>query len=96
MFVLSRFTLPKEMKSFEAVTRFMKIQEFTNDWHHFVMDKHFLTFDLFTELSSKDCYITTCLASRSGAFLFKNGLAKGLPKWRSRFAKQGNITAKRN
>ena len=89
------FTLPNNCKAFTAAKSFVKSVEHIDIQHHFVMDKHFLTFAQYNELiNSKKHYFTACVGARNApANLFKSGLAQGLPMFRSRFARKGQSVA---
>lgn len=88
------FTVPKEMTAFQALRKFANTASTSGRVHHITADSHFSNGTQAEALLLKDIHFTLCCktdAAPSG--LFNKGLAEGLPKWKSRFAKKGKLVA---
>jgi len=88
---LLNFDLPKQQSSFQALhtlTAFLKGRK----KHHITADNHFGNIPQAELLDQNGFYCTlNCKGNAQPSLLWKGGLGCGLPKFRSRWAKKGNL-----
>jgi hypothetical protein len=91
---LYNFDLPGQYSAFEALDKLTDCIGNQRLRRHVTADSHFGNITQLNLLTKKKLYGTfNCRANTKPSLLWKAGLGKGLPKWRSRFAKQGNVVA---